>query len=89
MGWSLGDGRGPKTIIASWHCHSYPLKLRWKVIGPSGRFPERLESFQIVWKVSRLSEKFLDCLKYFRIIWKVSRLSGKFPDGVVNFLMVR
>ena len=30
-----------------------PLKLHWGASGWSGKFPDSLESFQIVWKVSR------------------------------------
>ena len=52
------------------------------------KFPDCLESFQIVWKVSGLSRKLLGCLESFRFVWKVSGLSGKFPDCLESFQIV-
>ena len=57
--------RGPKTIVASWHCHPESFcasgkflrvtHLHWEVSTPSGKFPDRQdgrERFQIAWKFS-------------------------------------
>ena len=53
----------------------------------NSKFPNRLESFQMVWKVPRWSGKFWFGLEI-RMILKVPRWSGKFPDGLERFRVI-
>ena len=39
--------------------------IDWKL----SRFPDELESFQVIWKVSRWSEQFPDDLESFQAVW--------------------
>ena len=71
--------RGPKTIVASWHCHPESFCA-------SGKFLRitlgiAVGSFRMVWKVSGWSESF-------RRVWKVSGESGKFPNNQQSFRIV-
>ena len=68
----------------------------WKVSGPTGNFPDRLETFQTIWKLSRLSGNFPDWLEtfqtglnLFQTLWEVSRLAGNFPDCTGTFQTVK
>ena len=56
--------------VRTYFCLLYP-ELVWKITEVSGKFLDRLESFQIVLNVSELSGKFQFCLEIFRIVWKV------------------
>ena len=68
-------------------CLLYP-DLVWKITEVSGKFPDYLESFQIVLNVSELSGKYRKSRKLpnfltsYQIVWKVTRISGKFPDNL-------
>ena len=73
-----------------------PLKLHWGVSGWSGKFPDSLESFQIVWIFSGLTGKFPNSLESFRTGWifsgwsgKFFWLPGKFPASLDIFWMVQ
>ena len=54
---------------------AFVAKTIWKVVRPSGKFLDHLETFKIIRNISRPTRKFQDHLDSFRNIWKVFRLS--------------
>ena len=79
-GGTLGGARGPKTIVASWHCHPESFCASGKFLRVTLEIA--LGRFRTVSKVSGWSRKFMDDLDIFQIAWKFSRLPGKIPDSV-------
>ena len=55
--------------------------MMWKVSRWSGKFPNDLESFQIVWDL-------LDGLESFLIVWKVAGCPVKFQDSFESLCTV-
>ena len=44
------------------------------------RFPDGLETFQVIWKLSKWSGNFPNGLETFRMVWKLSGWSLNLPD---------
>ena len=60
----------------------------WKISRQSGKFPDDVESSQLVQKVFQIVWNFFDSVESFQIVWRLSSRSGKFPDGLESFLIV-
>ena len=80
--------RGPKTIVASWHCHLESYCASGKILRVA--FEIALGNFQTIWKISGLSRwSRKDSLESCKIVWIFSGWSGKFPDSPDIFQMVQ
>ena len=60
----------------------------WKRSGPTGNFPDRLETFQTVWKLSRPAGNFAECPETFQTVWKLLRPCRKCSDCPETFQTV-
>ena len=64
------------------HCADHLINPLFR---SSGRFPDHLDTFQIIRTLFRSSGRFSDHLVTFQIIWTLFRSSGHFSDHLETF----